>query len=76
MVAGEKKIKLRDRGKNEKGERKMEENYITNGGKGLKNASLWVINSKIFAGGSSNPPCTPPWRPGKKKWSKKRGGGK
>ena len=34
-------------GKNEKGERITEENYIKNGGKGLKNVSFWVINSKI-----------------------------
>ena len=32
--------------KDEKGERKKEENYIKNGGKGLKNASFWAINSK------------------------------
>ena len=35
-------------GENEKGERKTEENSIKNGGKDLKNASLWVINSKNF----------------------------
>ena len=34
MVVGE---------KNEKGERKTEENYTKNGGKGLTNASFWVI---------------------------------
>ena len=38
MVAGE---KIRSRGKNEKRERKTEENYIKNGGKGIKNASFW-----------------------------------
>ena len=38
--------RLRVRGKNEKGERKTEENYINNGEKGLKNSSFWVINSK------------------------------
>ena len=27
------------------------------GGKGLKNASFWVINSKIFAGGLLTPPA-------------------
>ena len=35
-----KKMKLGVRGKNEKGERKKEENYIKKGGKGLKNASF------------------------------------
>ena len=34
--------KLRE--KNEKGDRKTEENQIRNGGKGLKNASFWVIS--------------------------------
>ena len=41
--------KLRIREKNEKGERKTtEEDYIKNGGKGLKNASFWGINTKNF----------------------------
>ena len=30
-------------GKNEKRKSKTEENYIKNGGKGLKNVSFWVI---------------------------------
>ena len=52
--------------KNEKGERKKEENYIKNGGKGLKNASFWAIISKknrrgVFSWG--------------KKMNLKRGGG-
>ena len=38
--------KSEDLAKNLKWERKAEENYINNGGKGLKNASFWVINSK------------------------------
>ena len=29
-------------------ERKKEENYIKKGGKGLKNASFWAVNSKKF----------------------------
>ena len=33
--------------KNEKGERIKVEYYIKKGGKGLKNASLWAINSKM-----------------------------
>ena len=44
MIAGEKK-NGDIRGKNGKGERKTDENYIKNGEKGLKNASFWVINS-------------------------------
>ena len=36
-------MKLGERGKNEKRQRKKEENYIK---KGLKNASFWTINSK------------------------------
>ena len=43
--------------KNEKGERKKEENYIKKGEKGLKSASFWVINSKKFPRGFSDPPC-------------------
>ena len=43
MIAGEKK-NGDIRGKNGKGERKTDENYIKNGEKGLKNASFWVIN--------------------------------
>ena len=43
--AGE-KMKLGVRGKNEKGERKKEENYIKKGERGLKNASPWAIISK------------------------------
>ena len=42
--------KLRIREKNEKGERKTtQEDYIKNGGNGLKYASFWVINSQTFA---------------------------
>ena len=33
-----------------KGKEKKEENYIKKGGKGLKNASFWTINSKNFRG--------------------------
>ena len=36
MASCWKKIKIRSYGKNEKGERKMEENYIKKGGKALK----------------------------------------
>jgi len=36
---------------------KKEENYIKKWGKGLKNASLWAINSKIFKGGLQTPPA-------------------
>ena len=32
-----------------KGKEKKEENYIKKGGKGLKNASFWAINSKKIA---------------------------
>ena len=46
-------------GKNEKGERKKEENYIKKWEKGLKNASFWAINSTNFAGESSDPPPLP-----------------
>ena len=49
MVSWEKKLG----NKNEKGKRKKEENYIKKGEKGLKNASYWAINSKKFAGWSS-----------------------
>ena len=46
MAAWE-KIKNEDlRGKNEKVGRKTEENYIKNGGRDLKNASFWTINTK------------------------------
>ena len=48
---GEKISKKRVRGKNEKGERKTEENYMKNGEK----ASFWVIHSKIFR----DLPCPP-----------------
>ena len=48
MAAGETIKNLDLGGKNEKGERKTEENYIKTTGKGLKNASFWVINSKTF----------------------------
>ena len=59
------------------------ENYIKNGGKVLKNASFWVINSKNFRGGSSDPPCRRSGlRPARrklvrrgKKMISKRGGG-
>ena len=33
------------------GKEKNEENYIKKGGKGLKNASFWAINSKKSRGG-------------------------
>ena len=49
-----KEIKIRSWGKNEKGEKGGK--LLQNGGKGLKNASFWVINSKIFARGYSDPP--------------------
>ena len=32
------------------------ENYIKNAGKGLKNASFWVMNSKNFRGAVIRPP--------------------
>ena len=49
--AGE-KIKIRSQGKKmKKGKEKKEENYIKKGGKGLKNASIWAINSKKMGGG-------------------------
>ena len=56
MAAGRKnEKKLRFRGKTEKGERKTEENYMKNGGKGLKNANLIVRGkksiSKVWEGG-------------------------
>ena len=41
-------LKWRFRGKKESRKRKTGETYIENGEKGLKNASFWVINSKIF----------------------------
>ena len=40
---------------NDKGERKKEENYTKNEGKGLNNAFFWAINSKKF-----RPPDPPP----------------
>ena len=44
-------------GKNEKGERKKEENYIKKGERGLKNASPWAVISKIISrGGLPTPP--------------------
>ena len=45
--------------KNEKGERKTDENYIkTGGGKGLKNAPFWCVNSKnVHVWSSKPPPC-------------------
>ena len=46
MAAGEKNKKSRFRGKNKKGERKTEENYIKTGKKGLKNASFWFCTKK------------------------------
>ena len=45
-------------------------NYIEKGGKGLKNASFWAINSKKIAGGSSKTCLL-----GEKNESQKRGGG-
>ena len=36
-----------------KGRRKNVENYIKNGGKGLKNSSFLVINSKNVRGGKN-----------------------
>ena len=57
-------------GKNEKGERKKEENYIKRWGKGLKNA---------FRGGVLRPPCLRTGlRPARRKLicrEKKQGGG-
>ena len=50
MVSWGRNIKLGVRGKYEKGERKKEENCIKKGGKGLKNASFWAINSKNCLG--------------------------
>ena len=51
--------KIRVRGKKSKGERKREGNYITNGEKGLKNASFWVMNfappaANLFVGEKMN----------------------
>ena len=46
-----------------KGKEKKEENYIRKGEKGLKKASFWAINSKNFAGGSSDPPPLAGGRP-------------
>ena len=46
----------RELGKKYKGERKKEENYIKNGGKGLKTASFWAIISKKSRGGLPTPP--------------------
>ena len=45
--AGEEKNKNQELGakKKKKGKEKKEENYIKKGGKGLKNASFWAINS-------------------------------
>ena len=57
--------------KNEIRERKKEENHIEKGGKGLKNASFWAINSKNFAGGL--PPARRKLIVGKKKLNLKRG---
>ena len=62
--------RVKSQGKNEKEERKTEENYIKNGGKDLKNASFWAINSKNFRG---KPPQT--CSSGKKMNHKRRGGG-
>ena len=45
--------------KMKKGKEKKEENYIKKGGKGLKNVSFWVINSKKFHGGVFLPPSPP-----------------
>ena len=42
--------------KNQKRERKWAENYMKKG-KGLKNASFWVINSKNFHWGGSDLLC-------------------
>ena len=39
-------MKIKSSGKKGKRGKKTEENYIKNGGKGLKNASFWAINSK------------------------------
>ena len=46
----------RELGKKYKGERTKEENYIKNGGKGLKTASFWAIISKKSRGGLPTPP--------------------
>ena len=48
------------------------------GGKGLKNASFWIINFTNVRGGAPRPPLPAPTAKlcaGEKKWSKKRGGG-
>ena len=69
MASREKKNEIRSQEKNEKGERKKEENYIKKGGKGLKNASFWAINSK------KNSPRPPQTYLSGKKMNLKRGGG-
>ena len=51
MAGWGKKRKMKSGGEKKKKEKKK-------GGKGLKNASFWVINFKNFRGGSSDPPCT------------------
>ena len=56
MAAWEKNKKLRFRAKNEKGPKNKVNNFKKEG-KGLRNASFWVINSKTFAGGLPIPPA-------------------
>ena len=38
-----------------RGKKKNWENYVKNGGKGLKNESFWVINSKKLRENSTDP---------------------
>ena len=47
-------------GGRKKGERKKKKNYINKGGKDLKNACFWAINSKMFRGGVFRPSLPPP----------------
>ena len=68
MVSWVKNLNQELGGKNEKGERKKEENYIKKGEKGLKNASFWDINFlKIFTGGLPTTPLALTYLSEKKK---------
>ena len=76
MVSWVKNLNQELGGKNEKGERKKEENYIKKGEKGLKNASFWDINFlKIFTGGLPTTPLALTYLSEKKNESQKRGKG-
>ena len=55
-MASRGKNKIRIKGKDEKGERKKEENYIKKGERGLKSASFCAIISTKFRGGVFRPP--------------------